>query len=495
MSQFSNVDLKKLAKSTMQKYGFDPFFSDDIIDEIGSLNPEILLKKQKKTMDLRNLLWSSIDNFDSMDLDQIEFARKNPDGSIEIYIAIADVDVFVPKASHTDKRAAHNGTSVYTGIETFPMLPDRLSADISSLLPGNECMAVVISYTVLENGEINRGDIFRAVVSNKAKLVYETIGDWLEGKTEVPESVYKIQGLNEQILIQNEAALLLKKRRIKEGALVLQTIEASPLIEDGKVIDLVIQEQNTARNIIEEFMVAANKTVVSFISNAKMPMIQRVVKQPKDWEGIVATAKRYGEKLPAKPNSRALTKFLIRQLKNDPERFPDLSVTIIKLIGQGEYMPLKAGKSPVGHFALAVTDYTHATAPNRRYVDLINQRLVKAALKSKKCPYTFEELDEHAQWLSDRERASKKVERFMRKAAAAVLLQDRINDVFDGFVTGSSVKGVYARLINPPAEGRVMEGEKNLFVGEKVKLKLILVDPYNGYIDFECIGRENDSQN
>ncbi len=494
----SDVDLKKIAYDVMKSYGFDPFFSDKIKNEVGRINPEKTIKKFKKTTDLRNLLWSSIDNYDSMDLDQMEFARKNPDGSTEVYIAIADVDTYVPKLSDTDKRAAHNGTSVYTGIETFTMLPRELCEGISSLLPGQDCMAVVISYTVMKNGTFKRGDVFRAIVQNRAKLVYEIIGDWLEGKTDVPESVLKVAGLKEQILIQHEAALLLKKRRIKKGALVLKTIEANPVIEDGEVLDLVVQEQNAARCLIEEFMVAANGTVVGFIGESGMPMIQRVVRLPKDWEGIVATAKRYGTKLPKNPDSRALTQFLITEMEKDPDRFPDLSVTIIKLIGQGEYLPLKANRKPVGHFALAVTDYTHATAPNRRYVDLINQRLIKAALENRKCPYNFDELKDLAGWLSDRERSSKKVERYVRKAAAAVLLRDRIGEIFDAFVTGASQKGVYARLISPPAEGRIMQRESGLYVGEKVKVRLILADPYKGYIDFECVEREkerNDDEN
>ncbi|MBP2132367.1 exoribonuclease-2 [Methanomicrobium sp. W14] len=490
MAAYQDVDLKKIAWDAMQKYGFDPEFSDKVREETDRLNPEKVYRKKKKVTDLRSLLWSSIDNYDSMDLDQIEFARKNSDGSIEVLVAIADVDLFVSRDSFTDRHAAHNGTSVYTGVETFTMIPKKLCEDITSLLPGHDSMAVVISYTVMNNGSVKRGDVYRALVSNKAKLVYEEIGDWLEGKTGVPDSVSSHSDLEEQILVQNEAALRMKRRRTKKGALVLETIEATPVMDDGNVKDLVVQEQNTARNLIEEFMVAANKTVVAFIEKAGVPMIQRVVKKPRDWKGIVATAQKYGEKLPRKPDSGALTKFLIRQQKRDPERFPDLSVTVIKLIGQGEYLPLKPGKTPVGHFALAVTDYTHSTAPNRRYVDLVNQRLIKSILRGKRSPYNYEELEDLALWLSDREKNSKKVERYMRKSAAAMLLRDRIGEVFDGFITGSSQKGVYVRLVSPPAEGRIMVNEESLYVGEKVKVKLLLADPYKAYIDFECVEKE-----
>jgi len=484
------VDLKVIAENAMRKYGFEPMFPDSVIREVDAIQVKTLAENQEDKKDLRMLLWSSIDNYDSMDLDQMEFCERGQNGEILVKISIADVDAYVPKKSHTDQHAAHNGNSVYTGVETFPMLPDKLSKGITSLLPGQDHMAIVIEYVVLSNGDVRHGDIYRAVVSNKAKLIYEEVGDWLEGSSPIPRAVRDIPGLTEQLHLQTEAMQLLKKNRREQGALELNTIEAEAVMEGNLVRDIVIQRQNMARCIIEEFMVAANGTMVSYLGNAGIPMIQRVVRVPKYWDEIVITAATYGETLPADPDAKALAKFLIRQKAADPERFPDLSLTIIKLLGPGEYMMLEPGNEPYGHFSLAVTDYTHATAPNRRYVDLINQRLIKSVLDKIQSSYTEEDLVNLSSWLTSREKGSKKVERFMRKAAAAVLLQDSIGKTFDALVTGASEKGTYVRLITPPAEGRVMQGEHGLKVGQKVLVRLLKTDPYNGFIDFACIGRK-----
>jgi exoribonuclease-2 len=488
MKKYRVIDLKGIAKSAMKKYGFEPGFPDPVIEEVKAISAWTFSAGEKNNKDLRMLLWSSIDNFDSMDLDQMEFCERDRDGGIQVKVAIADVDHYVRKQSRTDKHAAYNGTSVYTGIETFPMLPDRLSKGISSLLPGQDHLAVVIEYTVLLNGEVRPGEIYRAVVSNKAKLIYEEVGGWLEGRGVIPKNVEEVPGLKEQIHLQSEAAQRLKKSRMEQGALDLETIEANAIVVDGSVRDLVVQEENLARSVIEEFMVAANGTMVNYLGKAGVPMIQRVVRTPRYWDEIVFTAANYGESLPAEPDSKALSRFLNRRKEIDPEHFPDLSLTIIKLIGPGEYMTLEPGEPPYGHFGLAVTDYTHGTAPNRRYVDLIIQRLLKSVIDKVPSPYALEELTEHSTWLSGREKGSKKVERFMRKAAAAVLLQDRIGEQFDALVTGASEKGTYARLIAPPAEGRIIQGEHGLKVGQKVRVRLLKTDPYNGFIDFGYTG-------
>lgn len=483
------VDLKAIAWDAMKKYGFEPKFPKSVILEVNAINAEIPPDDQGDVRDLRTLLWSSIDNYDSMDLDQIEYCERGQNGKIKIKVAIADVDLYVPKHSQADLYAAYNGTSVYTDIETFTMLPDKLSKGITSLLPGQDCRAVVIEYTVLPDGSIRHGDVYQALVSNKAKLIYEEVGEWLEETRAIPETVREVPGLEEQLRLQNEATFRMRRYRMKHGALDLETIEVSTIIEEGSVRDLVIQRQNMARCLIEEFMIAANGTMVAYLGKAGIPMIQRVVLTPKYWDEIVMKAATYGEKLPSKPDSKALSKFLIRQKEADPECFPDLSLTIIKLMGPGEYMALEPGEPPLGHFGLAVTDYTHSTAPNRRYVDLIIQRLLRSVIDREKSPYTLEELIELSAWLSDREKGSKKVERFMRKAAAAVLLQDRIGESFDAFVTGASEEGIYVRLITPPAEGRVMQGGYGLTVGQKVRVRLINTNPYKGYIDFICITR------
>jgi exoribonuclease-2 len=348
---------------------------------------------------------------------------------------------------------------------------------------------VIIEYAVLPDGSVRHGNLYRALVANKAKLIYEEVGDWLEGAGPMPRLVHEVKGLESQVRLQHEAALRLKKSRTEQGALELETIEAEPVVENGSIKDLVIQKQNMARNLIEEFMVAANGTTVTFLGNAGIPMIQRIVRIPKHWDEIVLTAATYGEKLPDEPDAKALTEFLIRQKELDPMRFPDLSLTVVKLMGAGEYVPLDPTEEPIGHFALAVTDYTHGTAPNRRYVDLIIQRLVKTVLDNIESPYSIEELIDQSAWLTEKEKASKKVERFMRKAAAAVLLQNQIGTSFDALVTGASDKGTYVRLITPPAEGRVMQGQQGLRVGQKVRVRLLNTDPMNGFVDFACTGR------
>ncbi len=479
------VDLRAIARKAMEKYGFEPVFPRPVMREVESVDEGSTAVPGDGSRDLRHLLWSSIDNYDSMDLDQLEYCEPMPGGDVNVRVAIADVDMCVPKRSQTDRHAAHNGNSVYTGVETFPMIPDRLSKNITSLLPGRDHQAIVMEYNVLKDGSTLHGDLYRATVRNKAKLVYEEVGDWLEGTGPVPAAIQDIPGLEKQIRLQVEAMKRLRRYRTEQGALVLNTIEAQPVMDDDLIRDLVLQRQNTARCLIEEFMVAANGTMVEFLGNAGVPMIQRVVRVPKYWDGIVRVAGTYGETLPASPDAKALSEFLIRRKQADPERFPDLSLTVVKLLGSGEYMALEPGREPFGHFALAVTDYTHATAPNRRYVDLVNQRLLKAALDGRDPPYSYKELENLAEWLSDREKRTKKVERFVRKAAAAVLLRKRIGEVFDALVTGASPKGTYVRLLAPPAEGRVVRGERGLFVGKKIRVRLLSTDPYNGFIDFE----------
>ncbi|HOI12206.1 MAG TPA: RNB domain-containing ribonuclease [Methanoculleus sp.] len=485
MQNEQSVNLKGIAWSAMQQYGFIPAFPPAVIREVGALSGDAFPDTPTDPRDLRSLLWSSIDNHDSEDLDQIEVCEPGENDAIHVRVAIADVDSRVPKDSATDRHAAHNGTSVYTGVVTFPMLPDRLSAGITSLLPGRDRMAVVIEYTVLPDGSTLPGDVYRAIVANRAKLVYEEVGDWLEGSGAIPGMVTETPGLAEQVLLQHEAAVRMRKRRTERGALALETIEAEPVVEENRVLGLVVQEQNLARCLIEEFMVAANGSITAFLNATGLPMIHRVVRTPKNWEGIVAEAADRGETLPPEPDAEALTRFLIRQKAADPDRFPDLSLTVVKLMGAGEYVAFRPGDEPIGHFALAVTDYTHGTAPNRRYVDIIIQRLIKSVLDGERYPpYTPAELDDLALHLTDREKASQKVERFVRKAAAAVLLRERIGETFAAFVTGASEKGTYVRLIDPPAEGKVVIGEQGLRVGQRIRVRLLATDPYNGFIDF-----------
>lgn len=478
------VDLKRIARDAMSRYGFRPDFPHYVTHEVDRLKESFLVsRRQEGVRDLRDLLWSSIDNFDSLDLDQLGLCERGPRQEILVRIAIADVDLFVPKGSKTDLHAAENGNSVYTGAVIFPMLPARLSENLSSLCPGAERMAVVIEYAVLKNGRIRQGDIYRARVVNKAKLVYEEVGAWLEGKGPMPKAFEDFPGLEEQIRLQDEASERLKAFRLEEGALELESLETKAVKENGVVIALILPQETRAHHIIENFMIAANRTVMDRLAKAGVPVIQRIVRVPKNWAGIVETALTFGERLPSEPDARALSKFLLKRKAADPLRFPDLSLTIVKLLGPGEYTMLEPGKPPVGHFGLAVMDYTHATAPNRRYVDLVIQRLLKAVLAGDLAPYTRKELIEHAAWCTDRDKSAKKVERFMRKVEAAMLLQGREGEIFEGLVTGASPKGTYVRLMDPPVEGRVTRGYERMAVGQKVRVRLIGLDPAEGHID------------
>ncbi|HUH79467.1 MAG TPA: RNB domain-containing ribonuclease [Methanoregula sp.] len=484
------TDIRTIAWHAMEKYGFEARFPPRVIDDVSAMREQAFPDVPKGFTDLRPLLWSSIDNHDSQDLDQLEYCERTPEGTILVRVAIADVDSYVRNHSPTDEYAAHNGTTIYTGVVTFPMLPERLSHGITSLLPGKDRMAVVIEFLVRHDGSFAPRGVYRALVRNKAKLVYEEVGAWLEGTGPVPKGVTDVPGLEEQLRLQDEATVLLRKNRREEGALEFETIEPEVVMEGDEVKGLVALTPNPARALIEEFMVAANGTMVARLGVAGVPMIQRVVRTPKNWAGIMLTAAIHGTTLPGEPDAKALAKFLLQEKTADPLHFPDLSLTMIKLMGAGEYLMLEPGSTPAGHFALAIIDYTHATAPNRRYVDIINQRQVKAILAGEPGPYTSADLAARAAWLTDREKASKKVRRFMRKAVAATLLENSIGKTFGALVTGATEKGTYVRLLEPPAEGRVMKGERGLLVGQKVRVRLIKTDPWNAFIDFECISRE-----
>ncbi|HTY53149.1 MAG TPA: RNB domain-containing ribonuclease, partial [Methanomicrobiales archaeon] len=471
MKDNRDVDLPAIARHAMEKYGFEPLFPLSVESEVGGITEAKFPDGRLPARDLRGLLWSSIDNEDSMDLDQLEFCERGTGGEIQVKVAVADVDLYVKKQAPTDRHAAHNGTSVYTGIETFPLFPDRLSKGITSLLPGMDRMAVVVEYAVLPGGDFRPGEVYRAIVNNKAKLVYEEIGGWFEGTTPLPPVVREVPGLEAQLRLQLEASNLLKEYRMAQGALELDTLEPKAIVVDGMLLDLTVPKKNLAGHLIEDFMIAANGTMVDRLEKAGIPLIQRVVRIPKHWDGIVETAALYHEHLPDEPDAKALSDFLVRRKKADPDRFPDLSLTIVKLLGRGEYLAQAPGQAPFGHFGLAVTHYTHSTAPNRRYVDLIIQRLVKSVLAGDPSPYAPKELDDLCAWLTDREHEANKVERFMRKAEAAVLLRNRIGETFDAIVTGAIEHGTYVRLLTPPAEGKVVKNERGLKVGQEVRVR------------------------
>jgi exoribonuclease R len=310
----------------------------------------------------------------------------------------------------------------------------------------------------------------------------------------MPETVSSVYGLDAQLRLQDEASQRLEGYRVDQGALELETLEVRAILKQGEVSDLIAIHENRARQIIENFMVAANGVMSGFLEKARIPTIQRVVRIPKDWGRIVEVAESRGASLPAAPDAKALSEFLASQRKADPDTFPDLSLTIVKLLGSGEYVMYDSFQPNIGHFCLAVKDYTHGTAPNRRYVDVVIQRLLKSALRRMPSPYSSDELSKIAAWCTDRETASKKVERFMEKAEAAFVLSGRLGQSFNSIVTGVSDHGTYVRLIAPPVEGRVMRGVRGLRVGQKIVVKLINLNPKKGFIDFQVAGWKSKRQ-
>lgn len=476
------TDLRSIARRVMSEEGFAPELPADAEAEARRLQPW-RPATQAGLRDLRGLLWSSIDNPESRDLDQIEYAEQLPGGAIRVLVGIADVDALVPQSSPIDQHAANNATSVYTGVAVFPMLPDQLSSDLTSLVAGADRPAVVIAFTVAEDGEVSDSSVERALVRNQAKLDYEAVGAWLEGDG-MPPQVGALPGLEAQLRLQDQATERLRELRLRNGALDFETIEARVVAEDGEVVDLRVLHKNRARYLIESLMIAANGVMASLLEDRGRPSIQRIVRTPERWPRIVELAESLGERLPGAPDPRALADMLARQRAADPVGFPDLSLAVVKLLGAGEYTLVQPGAAHPGHFGLAVADYTHATAPNRRYADLITQRLVKALLAGRPSPYSADELAELAAHCTERDKAAKKVERRMRKYAAVALMRDRVGGVFDAIVTGASRKGTYVRLLAPPVEGRVVRGMRGMDVGDHVRVRLIGTDAAQGFIDF-----------
>jgi exoribonuclease R len=482
----NDIDLAAEAREAMREHGFVPDFPPAVEREVAALPPTaIAADAAPGVRDLRALLWSSIDNRDSRDLDQVEYVERLDNGYL-LRVGIADVDVLVARGSAADEHAANNTTSVYTGIEVFPMLPHRLSTDLTSLNEGEQRLAMVVEMEVGADGVVAREQVARCVVRNHAKLDYDRVGTWLEGDAPPPEKVAATPGLEAQLKAQDEVARLLLAERQRAGALDLDTIEPRVVVVNGRVIDVTAAPHNRARGIIENFMIAANGAVARILDARGMPAIRRVVRSPKRWERLVSLAAEMGETLPDTPDRHALADFLARRRAADPERFPDLSLTVVKLLGSGEYMLERRSRARAGegHYGLAVAEYAHSTAPNRRFADLVTQRLLKTAAVSNGTRYTEPELLAIAQRCTLMEDAARKVERIVRKKAAAVFMRGRIGESFVAIVTGASHKGTYVRVLKPPVEGRVVRGERGLDVGDTVRVTLAAADPERGYIDF-----------
>ena len=476
-------DLRAIAQEAMRQRGLLPEFSAEAMAEAARLSGPGQ-DKDPTIRDLRELLWASIDNDDSKDLDQLSVAQPLAAGAVKILVAIADVDALVKKDSAIDGHAWTNTTSVYTAAEIFPMLPEKLSTDLTSLNEKEERLAVVIEMTVAADGSITGGDVYRALVFNRAKLAYNAVAAWLEGTGAAPTKLAAVPGLEEQLRVQDGAAQALRRVRHAQGALMLETAEARPVYDADVLVDMRPDPRNRAKELIEDFMVAANGVTAKYLESRGYASLRRVLRTPKRWERIVELAAALNERLPAKPSAQALGAFLETRRRVDPERFPDVSLAVVKLLGSGEYALELPGQEIEGHFGLAVRDYTHSTAPNRRFPDLIAQRLLKAAMAGRPSPYTNEELTTLAAHCTVQEDNADKVERQVRKSAAALLLSSRIGAKFDGIVTGASEKGTWVRVTGPTAEGRVVRGFEGLDVGDRVRVELVHTDVARGFIDF-----------
>ena len=479
----SPLDLQAIAKEVMLQRGFEPDFPAEVSAQLVRLrNNPPAAAANGNVRDLRNLLWSSIDNDTSRDLDQIEVAERGTNGEVKIMIGIADVDALVPKLCPIDGHAARETTTVYTGVRNFPMLPEELSTGVTSLLENQDRLSVVTEFVVDSAGVVGASDVYRALVRNKAQLQYNSVGPWLEGSGASPAKVGTSSELQDQLKLQDEVAQRLKEQRHQHGALNLQTDEVRPLVLNDQVVDLVKQQKNRATDLIEDFMVAANGVVARKLENVSS--LRRIVRSPDRWDRIVQLAAIKGENLPAQPDAKALNDFLLRRKAADPDHFADLSLAVIKLIGPGEYVLEKAGEVAPGHFGLAVQDYTHSTAPNRRFADVVTQRLLKAMLAGQPNPYSDSELSAIASNCTLKEDAARKVERDMGKRIAAVAMQSRVGEVFDAIVTGVTDHGTFVRVLQPHIEGLLLQGQKGLDVGDKLRAKLVRTDVQRGYLDF-----------
>jgi VacB/RNase II family 3'-5' exoribonuclease len=479
------IDLQAVAKQIMLDNGFEPDFPPHVQQELEELKTHLpQVAPSANIRDLRNLLWSSIDNDTSRDLDQAEVAELLPNGENKVLVGIADVDSFVPKGTAIDEHASRETTTVYTGVRNFSMLPEQLSTGSSSLLESEDKLSIVIEFVVGSDGSVHSSSVYRAIIRNKAQLTYHAVGDWLENSSRAPDKVAASTDLQSQLRLQDEIAQALKSGRFRLGALNIETIEVRPVVLNDKVVGVVKQEKNRATDLIEDFMIAANEVVARMLEANRVSSLRRVVKTPERWDRIVELAAKQGEQLPVVPDSKALNEFLIKRKAADPDHFADLSLAVIKLMGPGEYVLERPGDPEQGHFGLAVQDYTHSTAPNRRFADLVTQRLIKAVLASQPAPYSDGELAAIALNCTLKEDAARKVEREMSKRIAAVAMSSRIGETFDAIVTGVTSHGTFVRVLKPAVEGLLAQGQQGTDVGDKLRVKLMKTDIQRGYIDF-----------
>jgi exoribonuclease-2 len=483
MPQDKTNELVGIARRAMLEQGLEPDFSPAALAQLQQIKAPAA-DSGGQIRDLRSLLWCSIDNDDSRDLDQLSVAEPLAGGTVRILVSIADVDATIAARSPIDAHASTNTTSVYTAARIFPMLPERLSTDLTCLAEDQDRLSFVIDMSIAPDGSLTASDVYRARVVNRAKLAYNSVAAWLDGKGPAPPRVTSVGGMEQQLRIQDGVAQVLKRVRQAQGSLGLTTLEAQAVFENAALVDLKADEDNRAKELIEYFMIAANGVVARFLESKGSSSLRRVLREPERWSRIVELARGLDETLPATPDARALSAFLVKRQAAAPARFADLSLAVVKLLGAGEYVLKQPGQKAEGHFGLAVNDYTHATAPNRRFPDVLTQRLVKAALAGRPAPYTDDELRTLAAHCTEQEGNAAKVERQIAKSAAALLLESRLGQQFDAVVTGASDKGTWVRIRQPLAEGRLVKGFEGADVGDTVRVQLTHTDVQRGFIDF-----------
>ena len=479
----TRTDLARIAADAMRERGLEPEFSAAVLAQVKALDAPAPAHGEGIS-DLRGLPWCSIDNDDSRDLDQLTVCETLPGGAVKAYVAVADVDALVHVGSAVDVHAHRNTTSVYTGARVFPMLPERLSTDLTSLNERQDRLAIVTTMVFNPDGSLAGSGVLRACVRNKAQLAYDAVSAWLDGKGALPAAAAAAAGMDAQLRMQDALAQQLRARRHEQGALEFETLQPRAVFDGEHVVDIVEQAHNRARQLIEELMIAANGCNAHFLVKAGTMSLRRVVRSPERWQRIVEVARDKGVELPPEPDAPALEAFLARERRRDPVRFPDLSLKIVKLMGRGEYVVERPGAAPIGHFGLAVRNYTHSTAPNRRYPDLITSRLLKAVLTHAHPPYSASALEELAAHCTHQEDAAQKVERRVRKSEAALVLEKRIGHTFAGIVTGADAQSTWVRTFSPPVEGKLVGNPPHLDIGQRVQLRLIVADVEHGFIDF-----------
>jgi len=475
--------LRSIAHRAMAERGLLPDFAPAVVAETEAIR-QAATDASPAIRDLRDLLWCSIDNDDSRDLDQLTVTAPGRDGTVTMLVAVADVDALVGKGSAIDDHARANTTSVYTAAEIFPMLPEKLSTDLTSLGQDQARLAIVVEMAVAPDGTVDGSDVYRALVRSRAKLAYNGVAAWLDGIAPPPPPLAAVPGLDEQLRIQDRVAQAMKTLRHQRGALSLETLQTRAVFDGDLIADLRPDEKNRAKELIEDFMIGANGVTAKYLEAKGLPSVRRVLRVPERWPRLVELAAAQGGRLPAEPDARALQAFLAERQQRDPVGFPDLSLSVIKLLGRGEYVLERPGQTADGHFGLATRDYSHSTAPNRRFPDLITGRLLKAALAGRPAPYRAEDLEGLARHCTEQEDNAAKVERQVQKSAAALLLASRIGQQFDAIVTGASSKGTWVRILKPPVEGKLVRGAQGLDVGDHVRVALLATDVERGYIDF-----------